>query len=163
MLTVIFVIYSYRCGNSFCATHRYAEAHSCSYDYKSEGRKIIEQNNPVVAAPKLPKIWSFPLDASNVLFYKMNIFVNNLNLPKCWGIILLVDKIVASLSEIEFLPLWQFCLFEVLGNYWPKCHFFVTKWPILILFRFSTLSTCKGIVLVCPIGWFFFESWCCAN
>lgn len=48
--------YQCRCGNSFCATHRYAEAHSCTYDYKSEGRKIIEQNNPVVAAPKLPKI-----------------------------------------------------------------------------------------------------------
>lgn len=49
-------IYFDRCGNAFCATHRYAEAHSCTYDYKSEGRKIIEQNNPVVAAPKLPKI-----------------------------------------------------------------------------------------------------------
>lgn len=48
--------YQCRCGNSFCATHRYAEAHSCTYDYKSEGRKIIEQNNPVIAAPKLPKI-----------------------------------------------------------------------------------------------------------
>lgn len=48
--------YQCRCGNSFCATHRYAEAHSCTYDYKSEGRRIIEQNNPVVAAPKLPKI-----------------------------------------------------------------------------------------------------------
>ena len=51
-----FCFSSYRCGNSFCATHRYAEAHSCTYDYKSEGRKIIEQNNPVIAAPKLPKI-----------------------------------------------------------------------------------------------------------
>ncbi|EDO38424.1 predicted protein, partial [Nematostella vectensis] len=48
--------YQCRCGNSFCATHRYAEVHSCTYDYKSEGRKIIEQNNPVIAAPKLPKI-----------------------------------------------------------------------------------------------------------
>ncbi|KAK3738049.1 hypothetical protein QZH41_012926 [Actinostola sp. cb2023] len=45
-----------RCGNTFCATHRYAEVHGCTYDYKSEGRKLIEQNNPVVAAPKLPKI-----------------------------------------------------------------------------------------------------------
>ena len=46
----------YRCGNSFCATHRYAETHKCSYDYKTEGKKLIEQNNPVVTAPKLPKI-----------------------------------------------------------------------------------------------------------
>ena len=55
-LNLRFWFSSYRCGNSFCATHRYAEAHSCTYDYKSEGRKIIEQNNPVIAAPKLPKI-----------------------------------------------------------------------------------------------------------
>jgi len=48
--------YQCRCGHSFCATHRYAEMHNCTYDYKSEGRKLLEQNNPVVAAPKLPKI-----------------------------------------------------------------------------------------------------------
>lgn len=45
-----------RCGNSFCATHRYAETHHCNYDYKTEGRKFLEQNNPLVLAPKLPKI-----------------------------------------------------------------------------------------------------------
>ncbi len=45
-----------RCGNNYCATHRYAEAHGCTFDYKSEGRKILEQSNPVVTAPKLPKI-----------------------------------------------------------------------------------------------------------
>ena len=45
-----------RCGNNFCTLHRYAEAHACTYDYKSEGRKLIEQNNPVITAPKLPKI-----------------------------------------------------------------------------------------------------------
>lgn len=55
-LSQFFFLLLDRCGNSFCATHRYAEAHSCTYDYKSEGRKIIEQNNPVVAARKLPKI-----------------------------------------------------------------------------------------------------------
>lgn len=45
-----------RCGGTFCAQHRYAETHSCTYDYKEEGRKQIEQDNPVVTAPKLPKI-----------------------------------------------------------------------------------------------------------
>jgi predicted transcriptional regulator len=45
-----------RCGNSFCATHRYAETHNCNYDYKTEGRKLLEQSNPLVVAPKLPKI-----------------------------------------------------------------------------------------------------------
>lgn len=45
-----------RCGNNFCASHRYAESHDCTFDYKTEGRKLLEQNNPVVSAPKLPKI-----------------------------------------------------------------------------------------------------------
>lgn len=35
---------------------RYSETHNCSFDYKKEGRKILEQANPVVTAPKLPKI-----------------------------------------------------------------------------------------------------------
>lgn len=54
--TGIATSYQCRCGNNFCATHRYAESHDCTFDYKSEGRKLLEQNNPVVAAPKLPKI-----------------------------------------------------------------------------------------------------------
>lgn len=48
--------YSCRCGQIFCTIHRYSEAHDCTYDYKSEGRKILEQNNPLISAPKLPKI-----------------------------------------------------------------------------------------------------------
>ncbi|XP_069123735.1 AN1-type zinc finger protein 4-like [Argopecten irradians] len=48
--------YICRCGNNFCATHRYAESHECTFDYKTEGRKLLEQSNPVVNAPKLPKI-----------------------------------------------------------------------------------------------------------
>ncbi|XP_048361951.1 AN1-type zinc finger protein 4 isoform X2 [Sphaerodactylus townsendi] len=45
-----------RCGNNFCATHRYAETHSCTYDYKNAGRRYLQESNPVVSAPKLPKI-----------------------------------------------------------------------------------------------------------
>uniref|UniRef100_A0A8D0HPV9 AN1-type domain-containing protein n=1 Tax=Sphenodon punctatus TaxID=8508 RepID=A0A8D0HPV9_SPHPU len=48
--------YECRCGNNFCATHRYAETHSCSYDYKSAGRRYLQETNPIVSAPKLPKI-----------------------------------------------------------------------------------------------------------
>lgn len=48
--------YTCRCGNNFCAAHRYAESHDCTFDYKTEGRKLLEQANPVVSAPKLPKI-----------------------------------------------------------------------------------------------------------
>ncbi|XP_078481432.1 AN1-type zinc finger protein 4 [Ciona intestinalis] len=48
--------YTCRCGNNFCASHRYAEAHDCTYDYKTAGRKILKEANPLVSAPKLPKI-----------------------------------------------------------------------------------------------------------
>ena len=46
----------FRCGSSFCSEHRYPEAHACAYDYKAEGKRLIERNNPLVTAPKLPKI-----------------------------------------------------------------------------------------------------------
>lgn len=52
----ITTVHTCRCGGIFCAQHRYSEVHGCQYDYKTEGRKIIEQANPLVAAPKLPKI-----------------------------------------------------------------------------------------------------------
>ncbi|XP_062435550.1 AN1-type zinc finger protein 4 isoform X2 [Rhea pennata] len=48
--------YECRCGNNFCATHRYAETHACTYDYKSAGRRYLQETNPIVSAPKLPKI-----------------------------------------------------------------------------------------------------------
>ncbi|XP_065495614.1 AN1-type zinc finger protein 4 isoform X1 [Caloenas nicobarica] len=48
--------YECRCGNNFCATHRYAETHTCTYDYKSAGRRYLQETNPIVSAPKLPKI-----------------------------------------------------------------------------------------------------------
>ncbi|XP_039275467.1 AN1-type zinc finger protein 4 [Nilaparvata lugens] len=54
-LTIIST-YTCRCGNIFCSIHRYSEAHDCDYDYKEEGRRILEQNNPLIRAPKLPKI-----------------------------------------------------------------------------------------------------------
>ncbi|XP_059476542.1 AN1-type zinc finger protein 4-like [Neocloeon triangulifer] len=45
-----------RCSGLFCATHRYAETHDCSFDYKADGRKYLSQTNPLVVMPKLPKI-----------------------------------------------------------------------------------------------------------
>jgi len=53
-LTCFFV--SARCGGNFCSLHRYAETHRCGFDYKLEGRRVIEQNNPLITADKLPKI-----------------------------------------------------------------------------------------------------------
>ena len=53
---VVLVFLLCRCGKNLCAIHRYAEAHDCEFDYKSEGRTLIEKSNPVVTASKLPKI-----------------------------------------------------------------------------------------------------------
>ncbi|KAL6493870.1 switch-activating protein Sap1 [Orobanche gracilis] len=45
-----------RCGELFCADHRYSDRHDCSYDYKSSGREAIARDNPVVKAAKIIKI-----------------------------------------------------------------------------------------------------------
>jgi hypothetical protein len=42
-----------RCGYFFCTEHRYAESHSCEYDYKSNERRKLKKQNPVVTATKL--------------------------------------------------------------------------------------------------------------
>ena len=48
--------FSCRCEKTFCPLHRHPESHSCTYDYKTEGRKLLEAANPLVTVPKLPKI-----------------------------------------------------------------------------------------------------------
>jgi len=45
-----------RCGNVFCATHRYSDKHECQFDYRAAGRDAIAKANPVVKAEKLEKI-----------------------------------------------------------------------------------------------------------
>ena len=45
-----------RCGGSFCATHRYANEHNCSFDYKTHGQNEIRENNPKVLGEKIQKI-----------------------------------------------------------------------------------------------------------
>uniref|UniRef100_A0A0D9WVY6 AN1-type domain-containing protein n=1 Tax=Leersia perrieri TaxID=77586 RepID=A0A0D9WVY6_9ORYZ len=45
-----------RCGGTFCSTHRYTEAHNCTFDYKKAGRDQIARQNPVVIADKINKI-----------------------------------------------------------------------------------------------------------
>lgn len=49
-------IYDCRCGKIFCSQHRYSEVHRCSYDYKNEGRRILEHQNPLVTAEKINRI-----------------------------------------------------------------------------------------------------------
>ncbi|XP_068245636.1 AN1-type zinc finger protein 4-like [Palaemon carinicauda] len=45
-----------RCDRIFCTQHRLPETHECTYDFKTEGRKLIEMANPLVASHRLPKI-----------------------------------------------------------------------------------------------------------
>ncbi|XP_010417908.1 PREDICTED: zinc finger A20 and AN1 domain-containing stress-associated protein 3-like [Camelina sativa] len=45
-----------RCGFVFCGTHRYAELHECSFDFKRMGKDKIAKANPIVKADKLEKI-----------------------------------------------------------------------------------------------------------
>ena len=49
-------IYNCRCGKIFCSQHRYSEVHRCSYDYKSEVRRILEHQNQLVTADKIKRI-----------------------------------------------------------------------------------------------------------
>ncbi|GLJ18102.1 hypothetical protein SUGI_0319640 [Cryptomeria japonica] len=45
-----------RCGEMFCALHRYSDKHNCSYDYRKAGQEAIAKDNPVVKAEKIEKI-----------------------------------------------------------------------------------------------------------
>ncbi|KAE8725157.1 Zinc finger A20 and AN1 domain-containing stress-associated protein 8 [Hibiscus syriacus] len=45
-----------KCGNLFCAAHRYSDKHECPFDYRAAGRDAIAKANPVVRAEKLDKI-----------------------------------------------------------------------------------------------------------
>lgn len=45
-----------RCGNLFCGSHRYSEAHECTFDYAAAGKDAIAKANPVIKAEKLDKI-----------------------------------------------------------------------------------------------------------
>ncbi|OMO80827.1 Zinc finger, AN1-type [Corchorus olitorius] len=45
-----------RCGELFCAEHRYSNRHDCSYDYKAAGREAIARENPVVKAAKIIRV-----------------------------------------------------------------------------------------------------------
>lgn len=52
----VIMIMKCHCEKLFCAQHRYAEAHNCTYNFKMEGKKILAKENPQVIAQKLPKI-----------------------------------------------------------------------------------------------------------
>ncbi|CAK7337194.1 unnamed protein product [Dovyalis caffra] len=41
-----------RCGKTFCGKHRYAEEHSCTFDFKTLDRQNLAKQNPLVAGAK---------------------------------------------------------------------------------------------------------------
>lgn len=45
-----------RCGNMFCAVHRYSDIHNCTYDYKAEAAEKIRKENPVIVGEKIQKL-----------------------------------------------------------------------------------------------------------
>nr|GLL34545.1 zinc finger A20 and AN1 domain-containing stress-associated protein 8-like [Ipomoea trifida] len=45
-----------RCGNLFCAAHRYSDKHDCPFNYHKAAQDTIAKANPVVKAEKLDKI-----------------------------------------------------------------------------------------------------------
>lgn len=45
-----------KCEKTFCMKHRFFADHGCTYDYKTEERKKIAQNNPQIISDKLIKI-----------------------------------------------------------------------------------------------------------
>lgn len=45
-----------KCGNLFCAIHRYSDKHDCPFDYRTTARDFIAKSNPVVKSEKLDKI-----------------------------------------------------------------------------------------------------------
>lgn len=45
-----------KCGMLFCGTHRYAEAHNCTFDYRTAEREKLAAANPLVQAAKVERI-----------------------------------------------------------------------------------------------------------
>ncbi|OII74535.1 zinc finger transcription factor zfp33 [Cryptosporidium ubiquitum] len=48
--------FSCRCGFNFCSTHRYADAHDCTFDYKTFEREQLRKTNKAVVADKIQRI-----------------------------------------------------------------------------------------------------------
>ena len=45
-----------RCGLRFCSQHVAAEEHECTFDYKEAGKKVLQENNQLIAPTKVTKI-----------------------------------------------------------------------------------------------------------
>ena len=50
------VSFSCRCGENFCAVHRYSDSHNCSYDFQEEQKRKLSLDMPKVVGEKLNKL-----------------------------------------------------------------------------------------------------------
>ena len=53
---IVLIGFPCRCGGTFCSTHRYANEHDCTFDYREHGAEEIRKNNPQVIGEKVTKI-----------------------------------------------------------------------------------------------------------
>ncbi|KAI8897952.1 hypothetical protein BC833DRAFT_526467 [Globomyces pollinis-pini] len=49
-------LFTCKCKKSFCSIHRYSDRHDCSFDYKTEGKAVLQRNNPLVKTDKCIKL-----------------------------------------------------------------------------------------------------------
>ncbi|KAG6614047.1 zinc finger protein a20 domain-containing [Phytophthora cinnamomi] len=45
-----------RCDYTFCGKHRYAEEHNCAFNFKTAGKRKLEEENPIVVPSKVARI-----------------------------------------------------------------------------------------------------------
>ncbi|XP_051757877.1 AN1-type zinc finger protein 5 isoform X3 [Ctenopharyngodon idella] len=55
-LAFVSIGFDCRCGNLFCAIHRYSDKHDCPYDYRGAAAARIRKENPIVVAEKIQKL-----------------------------------------------------------------------------------------------------------
>ncbi|CAN6868051.1 unnamed protein product [Brassica oleracea] len=60
-------VFRCRCGDLFCAEHRYSDRHDCSYDYKIAGREAIARENPSTHR-KGVSTWTHRRDTNNLIY-----------------------------------------------------------------------------------------------
>ncbi len=121
-----------RCGEQFCSFHRYADQHSCSFDYKTSGREELERKHPRVVASKIQKLWSMEGGRSSLIFFSS--FGVWRTLPSCF---------ILGHNESNYI---NYCSIPYYNN--------TTTTPVFIKrcsFGFHWFSVIKNFA-----GWFFF-------
>ena len=52
----LFSVITCKCRKTLCKHHFATENHACEFDYRSQGREELEQQNPIVEAQKIEKL-----------------------------------------------------------------------------------------------------------